>query len=90
MTALSRPQRLTGVTNANRFTARNLAAVPQIALARRQQLFRGGHQNVICRLPLVALLGLNDPAQARLGSIHTQRLDSRFAAEAGGGDGSRS
>ena len=79
--ALVRDKRLALINGADGLVARGLAGVPKVALAPAEELLAAGDQQPVSRLPLPALTGLNDPAQARRGFVNAERINQVFAAE---------
>ena len=66
---LARAQRLAAIDHVDRLARGHFAAVPQIGFAFGQQVRAGRREHLVSRLPLAALGGLQQPAQARLGRI---------------------
>jgi hypothetical protein len=85
---LVRAKRFPLIVDLRRAVRGDFAAVPQVSLIPRELLRRRGHQNLIRRLPLAPLVGLDRPAQAGPDHVDPQRVVAVFAAQpADGGAG---
>ena len=77
-----RRQRLAGILDLNRPIGLDSAGVPEIALVLLEQFGAAGHENLIGRLPLAALVGSHEPIQPRLGHVDAQGVFEIFATQA--------
>ena len=81
MVALTAGQRRSPIGDADRVGAVHPAAVPQIPLAPSQRRRAAGHQNLVCRLRLIAAIRLEPPAKPRPPVVDAQRIDREVAAQ---------
>jgi hypothetical protein len=69
------------IGGADGFIADDFAGVPEVALIVAEKLLGAGHEETVGGVPLAALAGFDDPAQARGGLVYAEGIDAVFAAQ---------
>ncbi len=74
-------QRLARVEEVEGLVCGHFAAVPQVGPVRGQLCQRGGGHNLESRLSLSALVGKENPTEAWLGRVDSQRINAVFTSQ---------